>query len=57
LDGHFIFVCKPSSHPLIQEYIAGIDLQTHEETVKHGKKRSTFGGFGIDRRDAIPSAP
>jgi hypothetical protein len=42
VDGHFIFVCKPSSHPLIQEYIAGIDLQTHEETVKHGKKRSTF---------------
>jgi hypothetical protein len=26
LNGHFIFVCKPSSHPLIQEYITGVDL-------------------------------
>jgi hypothetical protein len=42
VDGHFIFVCKPSSHPLIQEYITGVDLQTHEETVKRGKKRSTY---------------
>lgn len=40
--GHFIFVCKPSSHPLIQEYITGIDLQTHQETVKRGKKHSIF---------------
>ena len=23
VDGHFIFVCKPSSHPLIQEYLTG----------------------------------
>jgi hypothetical protein len=37
LNGHFIFVCKPSSHPLIQEYITGVDLQTHEEIVKRGK--------------------
>ena len=39
LNGHFIFVCKPSSHPLIQEYITGVDLQTHEETVKRGKSK------------------
>jgi hypothetical protein len=32
--GHFIFVCKPSSHPLIQEYIAGGDLETREEAVR-----------------------
>src|SRR5271166_2753607 len=32
--GHFIFVCKPSSHPLIQEYLTGIDLPTFEETIK-----------------------
>ena len=25
-DGHFIFVCKPDSHPLIQEYVTGIKL-------------------------------
>jgi hypothetical protein len=37
--GHFIFVCKPSSHPLIQEYLAGIDLPTLEVTVKRGKQR------------------
>jgi hypothetical protein len=24
--GHLIFVCKPSSHPLIQEYLTGADL-------------------------------
>jgi len=39
VNGHFIFVCKPSSHPLIQEYITGVDLQTHEETVKRGKNK------------------
>ena len=37
VNGHFIFVCKPSSHPLIQEYITGVDLQSHEETIKRGK--------------------
>lgn len=42
VGGHFIFVCKPSSHPLIAEYITGIDLQNRQETVKHGKKRSIF---------------
>src|SRR5258705_5963628 len=42
VDGHFIFVCKPSSHPLIQEYITGINLATHQETIKRGKKHSIF---------------
>jgi hypothetical protein len=28
--GHFIFVCKPPSHPLIQEYLAGTDLPVLE---------------------------
>jgi len=37
--GHFIFVCKPSSHPLIQEYLSGNDLPTVEVTVKRGKRR------------------
>ena len=36
--GHFIFVCKPSSHPLIQEYLTGIDLPVIEQTVKRGKQ-------------------
>jgi len=39
--GHFIFVCKPSSHPLIQEYLTGIELLRVEETVKRGKQRVT----------------
>ena len=37
--GHFIFVCKPSSHPLIEEYITGIDLSVFEQTIKRGKQR------------------
>ena len=37
--GHFIFVCKPSSHPLIQEYLAGAELGSVEQTVKRGKQR------------------
>ncbi len=42
LGGHFIFVCKPSSHPLIAEYTTGIDLATHQEMVKRGKKQTIF---------------
>jgi hypothetical protein len=37
--GHFIFVCKPSSHALIEEYIRGVELETHEEIHKRGKTR------------------
>jgi hypothetical protein len=40
--GDFIFVCKPSSHPLIDEYVAGAELSTSERTVKKGKKRSIY---------------
>src|SRR6267142_1242739 len=40
LGGHFIFVCKPSSHPLIAEYTTGIDLATHQDIVKRGKKQT-----------------
>jgi len=37
--GHFIFVCKPASHPLIQEYLTGADLPVLEQTVRRGKQR------------------
>jgi hypothetical protein len=37
--GSFIFVCKPSSHPLIQEYLTGIDPQVVQQVVKRGTKR------------------
>ena len=39
--GHFIFVCKPSSHPLIQQYLQGAELGRLEQTVKRGKQRFT----------------
>src|SRR5215210_5313912 len=39
--GHFLFVCKPSSHQTIQEYLTGIDLDEHVERVKRGKQRLT----------------
>jgi hypothetical protein len=35
--GHFLFVCKPATHTLIQEYITGVALQSHTERVKHGR--------------------
>lgn len=41
VDGHFIFVCKPDSHPLIQEYITGIKLPTLIVPVKRGRKHFT----------------
>jgi hypothetical protein len=39
VGGHFLFVCKPSSHPLVQQYVTGVALPTHEETVRRGKQR------------------
>ena len=40
-SGHFIFVCKPASHPLIQEYITGVELPSHTLQVKRGRQRVT----------------
>jgi hypothetical protein len=40
--GHFIFVCKPSSHSLIQEYLTGADVPVLEQTIKRGKQRFTY---------------
>jgi len=34
---HFLFVCKPATHTLIQEYIAGVALERHTERVKQGR--------------------
>ena len=39
--GHFIFVCKPASHPLIQEYVTGAEVARLEQTVRRGKQRFT----------------
>ena len=40
--GNFLFVCKPDSHPLIQEGITGIALPSLAEPVKRGRKRFTY---------------
>lgn len=39
VDGHFLFVCKPASHSLIQEYITGVELPTVEVPIKRGRER------------------
>jgi hypothetical protein len=58
IDGHFIFVCKPSSHPLIQEYLAGIALSTHQEIVRRGKSKIVHRYRWIEMsRCAAPRMP
>jgi hypothetical protein len=42
VDGHFLFVCKPSSHPTLQEYLTGIELPSLTKQVKHGRQRFTY---------------
>jgi hypothetical protein len=42
VDGHFLFVCKPSSHPTLQEYVTGIELPSLTKQVKHGRQRFTY---------------
>ena len=44
--GNFVFVCKPATHTLIQEYITGAVLESHTERVKHGRARSPTGIAG-----------
>jgi len=41
VDGHFLFVCKPSSHPTLEEYMTGIELPELTKRVKHGRQRFT----------------
>lgn len=44
--GHFLFVCKPESHPTLQEYVTGAEalgeLDDHVERVKRGRERFTY---------------
>jgi hypothetical protein len=37
VGGHYLFTCKPASHPLIQEYITGVELPSHN-SFGHGKQ-------------------
>lgn len=39
VGGSFIFVCKPASHALIQEYVTGVELPTLDVPVRRGKQR------------------
>src|SRR3954452_8104271 len=39
--GNFILTCKPSSHQTITEYLTGVDLQEHRQTIRQGSKRIT----------------
>src|SRR5687768_14534839 len=41
-DGHFLFVCKPSSHQTIEEYLTGVELPTLSRTVKRGRERFDY---------------
>jgi len=36
--GHFLFVCKPSSHPTIEAYLTAIKLSERVEKVKRGRQ-------------------
>jgi hypothetical protein len=40
--GHFLFVCKPDSHPTLTEYLTGVELDERIETVKRGKQRFRY---------------
>jgi hypothetical protein len=40
-DGHFLFVCKPDSHPAIEEFRVGIVLDELVERVRRGKQTAT----------------
>jgi hypothetical protein len=37
--GHFLFVCKPDSHPTLTEYLSGVEIDERVEIVKRGKQR------------------
>ena len=39
--GNFIFTCKPASHPTITEYLYGVELEEHRQTIVVRSKRAT----------------
>ena len=40
MDGHFLFVCKPSSHPTL--YLTGVELPALTNEAKHGCQKFTY---------------
>jgi hypothetical protein len=52
--GSFILTCKPSSHPTLTDYLQGVTLEEHRETViKRGKPTTTIYRWlsGVPLRD------
>ena len=41
-SAHFLFVCKPDSHPAIEEFRTGIKLDELIRKVRRGKKWTTY---------------
>ena len=39
--GHFLFTCKSTTHPLIQEYLTGVPLPSRTVKVKRGRETFT----------------
>ena len=37
---HFLFTCKPQSHPTIREYLTGVELPERRDIVRRGRDRS-----------------
>jgi hypothetical protein len=40
--GHFLFACKPTSHPTLHEYLTGIELPELSQRVKRGRERFVY---------------
>jgi hypothetical protein len=40
--GHFLFVCKPASHPTIEEYRMGVRLDELKQRIKRGRDWFTY---------------
>jgi hypothetical protein len=41
-NAHFLFVCKPASHPAIEEFRAGVVLDELKQKVKRGRQLFTY---------------
>lgn len=58
--GNFILTCKPSSHPTLTEYLQGVRLEEHRESVcKRGKRSTTIYRWlsGVPLRDSADAIP
>ncbi len=53
----FIFVCKPSSHPLIREYLTGVELPVLEQHAKRGRQRFVHRYRSLRANDDETSSP